>query len=297
MCDIIEADRDVIGTGKSQPVFLALLLNLPLSTLGAWTYSKIKAEAHMAFTLAHPVAALAFRRWCPKYFSFAALVVGSIAPDLVNCLDWDHFSHSIVGSFAFCLPLGALSVKIFYKIRAPLLATLPMPHREALLPLCSNRGPSFFICLVSVLLGTWIHIGWDMFTHSHSSMAQHMGSFSFPLFYFGTVQLKLNKVLWWASTMGGMALLATAYMLYIRKATNRSLIFLRCEWRAYAFWLGILFIPIMVAITLTVFFYVLRGSYGLMYLIRAFFELFLTGFYVTLGGCGLILKLRQSVPK
>src|SRR5262245_3931724 len=112
----------------------------------------------MPFPLAHPAAVLPLRRWCPKYLSFAALVIGSLTPDLGNCLNWDNFSHSIPGSFAFGLPLGMVSLWILYRIRAPLVETLPDPHREALLPFCTPRHEPMLICLVSLLIGNWTHI-------------------------------------------------------------------------------------------------------------------------------------------
>jgi hypothetical protein len=35
----------------------------------------------MPFPLAHPVAVLPFRRYCPRFFSLPALVAGSLVPD------------------------------------------------------------------------------------------------------------------------------------------------------------------------------------------------------------------------
>src|SRR6266404_5342332 len=62
----------------------------------------------MAFPLAHPAAVLPLRRYCPRGFNFAALVVGSLSPDagyLFGQRNVDEFSHRVVGSFGFCLPV------------------------------------------------------------------------------------------------------------------------------------------------------------------------------------------------
>jgi hypothetical protein len=83
----------------------------------------------MPFPVAHPAAVLPLRRYCPRYLSFPALVVGSLSPDfgyVFGHLQVDRFSHRFwAGSFGFCLPAGLLIVWVFYLVRAPLLAILP----------------------------------------------------------------------------------------------------------------------------------------------------------------------------
>src|SRR2546426_888521 len=118
----------------------------------------------MPFPLAHPAAALPLRRFCPQFFDYIALVVGSVLPDVSyaiddlnkfsdtfrfifgsavenhtwvkNKWDWDDFSHSFIGSIGLCLPLGILLLLGFFSLRSALLQTLPNPHRDALLSLC-----------------------------------------------------------------------------------------------------------------------------------------------------------------
>jgi hypothetical protein len=71
----------------------------------------------MPFTLAHPAAVLPFRKYCPRWLSFPALVAGSLSPDLGYCirsLKADEFSHRFAGSFGFCLPAGLLILGLFY---------------------------------------------------------------------------------------------------------------------------------------------------------------------------------------
>jgi len=59
----------------------------------------------MPFPVAHPAAVLPLRRYCPRYLSFPALVVGSLSPDLgylFGHLHADWFSHRFwAGSFGF----------------------------------------------------------------------------------------------------------------------------------------------------------------------------------------------------
>src|SRR2546426_9342497 len=113
----------------------------------------------MPFPLAHPAAVLPLRRYCPRYLNFPALMIGSLTPDVGYCLQRfrvDQFSHSFVGSVAFCLPTGIAMLLVFYAIRESLVAALPAPHRDALLPLCRkpNDRPASAIVL-SLLIGAW----------------------------------------------------------------------------------------------------------------------------------------------
>ena len=63
----------------------------------------------MPFPLAHPAAVLPFRRYCPHWLNFTALLVGSVSPDLgylFGPLKVDVLSHTLAGSVLFCLPAG-----------------------------------------------------------------------------------------------------------------------------------------------------------------------------------------------
>src|SRR5437762_2617545 len=58
----------------------------------------------MPFPLAHPAAVLPLRRYCPRFLSFPALVIGSIAPDFGYCfgdLNVEDLSHRSPGSPGF----------------------------------------------------------------------------------------------------------------------------------------------------------------------------------------------------
>src|SRR6267142_2803077 len=95
----------------------------PLDSVSRITHHALVASksdedgSRMPFTLAHPAVVLPLRRFSPRVLSFPALVVGSITPDVGYCfgrLNVEEFSHSFVGSLAFCLPVGLLMVAIFY---------------------------------------------------------------------------------------------------------------------------------------------------------------------------------------
>src|SRR5271154_5340312 len=110
----------------------------------------------MPFTLAHPAAILPLRRFCPRFFSFPALVIGSISPDVGYCfgtLDVDDFSHSLKGSIEFCLPVGVVMLGFFYALRLPAVEILPERPRKYLLPFCPQPIGSPWTVLASLMVG------------------------------------------------------------------------------------------------------------------------------------------------
>jgi hypothetical protein len=244
----------------------------------------------MPFPLAHPAAILPFRRWGTERLSFVALVLGSLTPDLANCLNYDKIAHSLIGSVIFCWPFGLISLWIFHLVRAPLVATLPTPHREVLLPLCGKSRHSVFICAVSLLLGIWIHLGWDLFTHDASWLAEGLGSLSISLPKNGIHQIRVSRVLWGLSTVGGAALVITAYFSWLKLAKTRMNLHVSTIWRCYATWLLFILIPCVVATLLT---FLLYWNHSVVFLVRAFAEIYFTLLYLTLGIAGIALIVRS----
>ena len=81
----------------------------------------------MPFPLAHPAAVLPFRRWCPRFLSLPALVVGSVCPAAAYAIPWWDLAtraHQVIGSMLFCMPLGLLAIWLFYRVRLPLLLVI-----------------------------------------------------------------------------------------------------------------------------------------------------------------------------
>jgi hypothetical protein len=239
----------------------------------------------MSFTLAHPAAVLPFRRWCPKYFDFAALIVGSIAPDLATSIDdWEYFSHSIAGSLGFCLPAGLLTLAALRHLCFPLVSTLPEPHRQALLPLCARPGTrSPLVIVASLLTGTWLHIIWDLFTHDHSWLVHRAGIFSVRL-----AGLPLNHLLWLLGTLGGGAILIVKYLSLLKKTDRPIKTAPGSQAKAYLIWACICVVPLIPAAFRT------SGELGRAYTlamgIRPFSMYYLGCLYAALVVAGLLLR-------
>ena len=178
----------------------------------------------MPFTLSHPAAVLPFRRFCPRYLEFAALVIGSLTPDLgyyVRRFEIASFAHTIFGSFIVCLPSGVLMFLIFYLVRKPICFILPAPHREPLLLRCTGVLPVSLrratIVALSLLLGAWSHILWDSFTHLTGWFVQRFSWFRAPVFIVGSTQFQAYYVLQQLSTVVGGAILIVAYFAWLRR--------------------------------------------------------------------------------
>src|ERR1041385_2075847 len=165
----------------------------------------------MPFTLAHPAAVLPLRPYCPRWLCFPALVVGSVVPDAAYAVKLDVYSHSWIGSVIFCLPVGMVRWGAFYGLRAPAIRRLRARPRELFLPLCGREpGPAWGI-IASLLVGTWTHLIWDSFTHKYGWLTQRVPFLQLPLLSLWGHELRVNHVLWYLSTFGGVVWLYLCY--------------------------------------------------------------------------------------
>jgi hypothetical protein len=168
----------------------------------------------MAFPLAHPAAVLPLRRFCPRWLSFPALIIGSLTPDagyVLQAQRVDIFSHELLGSIAFCLPVGMLAMLLFYALRSPAARVLPEPYQRALLPLCRLPRASTLVVLASLLLGTWTHLLWDSCTHKDGWWVQHIPFLQTTLFTVGYRTARVCLLLWYASSFAGLIWLMLAF--------------------------------------------------------------------------------------
>lgn len=177
----------------------------------------------MPFPLAHPAAILPLRRYCPRYLSFPALIIGSLSPDVGYCfgnLNAGNFSHRfLVGSFGFCLPVGLLLVLVFYIARWPVVGILPYRQRRALLPLCLLAGSPFLI-VISLLIGVWTHLFLDSITHPDGWLVEHLPVLQSPVLTVGQHRFLVCEVLYAGCTFAGVAWLAFCYLQWLENAAG-----------------------------------------------------------------------------
>jgi hypothetical protein len=166
----------------------------------------------MPFTLAHPAAILPIPLLLGRFCVFAALVVGSVAPDLPYFVGDPlkrRTTHTLASVFWFSLPVGWVAYLIFeHSIRRSAVFLLPTPLRARLS--AAPRRPEFAAVSLSILLGALTHVAWDVLTHEAEALesaASQLGLgdasfFGFPIWSYGVMQF--------ANTILGVVVLALA---------------------------------------------------------------------------------------
>ena len=200
-----------------------------------------KSGGVMPWTVSHAAAVLPLRRFSPRPLDFAALVVGSMTPDLgyyIGAFDLATLDHTLAGSFLVGLPVGALLLVAFYVFAKPVCYALPQPHRQALLPLCPRIGglrPTRWpILLLSLLLGIWTHNFWDAFTHEKGWFVERIAWLRDPMVHIGSTTFGLPFVLQILSTLIGFAIVATVYYFWLRREPARAVTEESDRWRYLA---------------------------------------------------------------
>jgi hypothetical protein len=206
----------------------------------------------MPWTLSHPAAVLPLRRYTPTPFNLAALVIGSMTPDVgyyIDRFDLAVFSHTLRGSFIACLPTGLIMLLLFYVFARPICYSLPSPHRQALLSICP-RFPAdlktWGILLLSLLIGAWTHNFWDAFTHEGGWFVLRIPWLQEPVFNIRSTTVDVFLLLQELSTVVGCVIVVIAYGLWLRRqsitSTSESDL-----WR-YLFWVGLVTLSVVVTL-------------------------------------------------
>ena len=176
----------------------------------------------MPFPLAHPAAVVPLRRFCPRFFSFPALLVGSVTPDFGYFFygtGADNLSHSVLGSVIFDLPVGLLGVGVFYWVSWLAMRHAPVLHQRILVPIRDRRRVPALAVVISVLIGSWTHLLLDSITHKNGWLAMHVAFLQIPI---GTVDghcVRVCHLLWYGCSFVGMAWLFLAFRSWQQTST------------------------------------------------------------------------------
>ena len=162
-----------------------------------------------------------FKRWLP----FSALVAGSLAPDFhyfLNLESHRRFSHSKLGAFLFCLPVGLGLLWIFQRLmKLPMISLAPEAHQQRLVRFAQpfSWGPAkrFLLILSALLIGIFSHLAWDAFTHDGGFFVRNVADLRAPALEEWGTHRPLFNMLQHASSLLGMALLVVWYWLWFRR--------------------------------------------------------------------------------
>ena len=208
----------------------------------------------MPWTLSHPAAVLPFRPFAKRPLSFAALVIGSMTPDVgysLNRFDLSNFAHTMVGSFVACVPTGLILLVIFGLFRRPVAYALPSPHRQALMPLCSpfpRKLVDWGVLLLALWVGAWTHIFWDAFTHDGGWFVEHWPALQQSLGDWWDSNVHVYLVLQELSTVIGFALIVLAYCLWLRRRPTTEASLVESDTWRYLFWCAVLLVSFAICI-------------------------------------------------
>lgn len=179
----------------------------------------------MPFTLAHPAAVLPLRRFCPRFLSLPALVVGSVCPDagyVFARLGADELAHRFVGSFVFCLPVGLVLLGLFARGRAWFLRLVPGSSQAVFRPLCLVPLGPLGVVVCSLLVGTWTHLLWDSFTNQQGQATVFFSGLQAAVASVAGHQVRVCHILWYASSFAGVACVLLAHERWLmRMSTGR----------------------------------------------------------------------------
>jgi Domain of unknown function (DUF4184) len=128
----------------------------------------------MPFTFSHPAIVLPAAYLNKKWYSFSALIVGSMVPDFeyfMRLRDMSRYSHTWKGLFWFDIPLALLVIFTFHNVvRNSLIAHLPFSLNVRLSAFENFNWNKYFQentfnVFLSLIAGIASHLIWDDFTH------------------------------------------------------------------------------------------------------------------------------------
>lgn len=240
----------------------------------------------MPFTVTHVVAVIPFwplRRSLP----FTALAVGAMVPDLplfFPSLDY-ALTHSPVGAWTFCLPVGLIVFLLFESVmRRPLTALLPkwMETRlpvETSIPIEPKLGTHlrYFVGVaLAIVIGAYTHQIWDAFTHQDRWGTRLVPGLNAQM-EIGDLRLPGYKLFQYGSTFVGLPLLTLLAAWQLKRATPdaRRAAKIPAHWKLFA-GTAILVVPLCV------------GAYALMVCLT-FYEML--GMIIKRSGAIILLGL------
>ena len=157
------------------------------------------------------------RRFCPRWLSFPALLVGSICPDagyFFEGFQAQELSHEFIGSIGFCLPAGLLMLAAFHFSRSLWVRLLPGSYRRLLLPSCQRPLGSLWTIVISLLIGIWIHQFLDSITHKDGWVAMHSELLEAILIE-SPLRLRVCHCIWYALSFAGIIWLGMIYQRWL----------------------------------------------------------------------------------
>ena len=185
----------------------------------------------MPFTASHIIAALPLNNRCgatlSKYTALSPLVIGSMTPDIAYITPFLVHqrvdSHSLLGIYLFCIPMGLTIYFLYHYLMAPVWFSLfPSGLKKRLdSDLSIGKLPDIpsHVLLISLILGALTHIIWDYFTHQ-SGIPQVVPWMNTPLTSIDGYDIMPYRVLQHLSSLIGLGILLTIIYRWYKRHNN-----------------------------------------------------------------------------
>jgi Domain of unknown function (DUF4184) len=177
------------------------------------------------FTVSHIAAVIPGYRWFSRAQVFSAAVIGSMVPDFELLLPRDvgpprWETHSKLGLFTFCLPVGLLTYLLTqWLIRPALMEVLPdrayarLRGASASASASLRRAPSWILVVGALLFGAITHLVWDDITHENGVHVVSMLGYNGPDFFGHSTQLHAWSQV--GSSILGLSIVLVALALWL----------------------------------------------------------------------------------
>lgn len=180
----------------------------------------------MPFTVSHVAAVVPAHRLLTRARVFSAAVIGSMVPDFGALLPgrfarWQ--THSFLGLFWFCLPVGLAAYALTQALIKPALTEV-LPDR-IYLRLCTEhpavplrRLSTWLYAALAVLFGALTHLVWDGFTHENARGVRFLPFLRDYGPQMGGHALRLYRWLQYGSSVLGLLVVLAAVLLWLHHA-------------------------------------------------------------------------------
>jgi hypothetical protein len=130
----------------------------------------------MPFTVSHIAAVLPGHRMLSRARVFSAAVIGSMVPDfglLLPVLPSRVETHSLLGLFSFCLPVGLIAYWVTLVLIKPAMLQIVPDGAYARVRAMDATAPDaglggWLYAALAIVFGAITHLIWDAFTHEHA---------------------------------------------------------------------------------------------------------------------------------
>ena len=172
----------------------------------------------MPLTFAHPAIVLPLRRW----FLFAALACGAMAPDILYFLPVDpvvdrKYGHDYPGFIFFSVPAAIIMWLLWrWLLRDAVIALLPMEEQQKWVsyqqPFDARSVRAWLMVLIAVAIGIASHIFLDSFSHREGWGVEHIGFLTTTSVRLANRDLAAFKLVQYFGSLIGLAVLGVWYL-------------------------------------------------------------------------------------